>query len=138
MSEQNKALFRRVTEEIWDAKNPDLIGEIYAEDSVLHTPIGDFNGLEGYREIYDIYTSAFPDCKFDIGNVLAEGDKVMFQYTFNGTHKGELMEIAPTDAEVSVMGIALGRIAGGKIVEEWAVWDQYGLIQQLTAEAALA
>lgn len=138
MSEQNKALYRRVIEEIWHDKNPDKIDEIYAKDFVMHTPVGDYKGPEGYREIYDAYANAFPDCRFHIGGILAEGDRVMLQYTYTGTHKGELMDIAPTGKKISVMGIAVMRASGGKIVEESAVWDLYGLLQQLEVVPATA
>ena len=48
MSEATTNVLSRVLEELWNAKNPGLIGEIYAEDYVFHSPIGDFEGHSGY------------------------------------------------------------------------------------------
>jgi hypothetical protein len=40
MSEQNKALMSRIIEELWNKKNPAVIGQLYAENYVGHTPDG--------------------------------------------------------------------------------------------------
>ena len=133
MPDQNVALFRRVAEEVWNGNNPDLIPEIYAEDFVLHTPIGDFRGHDGYRGIYDSYLTAFPDFKFAVADALGAEDKAVIRWTFSGTHSGKLMGVAPTGKQVSVMGVAIARIANGKLAEEWAVWDLHGLMQQIGA-----
>ena len=44
MSEQNKALMSRIIEELWNNKNPAVIGEFYAENYVGHTPDGVLKG----------------------------------------------------------------------------------------------
>lgn len=133
MSERNIGLFRRVAEEVWNRSKPQLIPEIYSEGFVLHTPVGDFKGHDGYRGIYDGYRTAFPDFKFHIADAFGSGDKVVLRWTFTGTHSGELMEVAPTGTRVSSDGMAIARISDGKVVEEWAVWDLYGLMQKIGA-----
>jgi steroid delta-isomerase-like uncharacterized protein len=133
MSEQNVALFRRVAEELWNGNNPDLIPEIYAEDFVLHTPVGDFTGHDGYRGIYDSYLTAFPDLQFAIADAFGTADKAVMRWTFSGTHSGEFMGVAPTGKQVSVSGMATARIADDRLAEEWAVWDLHGLMQQIGA-----
>jgi len=131
MPEQNVALFRRVAEEIWNGNNPGLIPEIYSEDFVLHTPAGDFKGHDGYRGIFDSYMGAFPDFKFHISDSFGSGDKVVLRWTFTGTHNGELMGIAGTGKPVSCDGMAIARVSHGQVVEEWAIWDLYGLMQKI-------
>ena len=135
MSEQNVALFRRVAEELWNGNNPGLIPEIYAEDFVLHTPVGDFTGHDGYRWIYDSYLTAFPDLQFAIADGFGTADKAVMRWTFSGTHNGEFMGVAPTGKQVSVSGMAIATIASGRLAEEWAVWDLHGLMQQIGAIA---
>jgi len=131
MSEENKAILRRIVEEIWNKKTPTLIDEVYAPTYVLHTPDGAFHGPAGYRQIYTVYTTAFPDVHLTIEDMVTEGDKVATHYTARGTHTGDLRGIAPTGKQVAVMGTALHRFAGGKAVEERTVWDTLGLMQQL-------
>ena len=47
------------------------------------------------------FLSIFPDMNMAIDDIFAEDDKVMVRSTFNGTHKGEYMGIAPTGKKVS-------------------------------------
>jgi predicted ester cyclase len=44
----------------------------------------------------------------------------------------------PTGKSVVVTGIAIDRIAGGKIVESWGNFDQLGLLQQIGLLATFA
>ena len=48
-----------------------------------------------------------------------------------GTHEGELFSIPRTGQQIRGGGIAVWRIADGKIVEHWHETDQLGLTQQL-------
>jgi steroid delta-isomerase-like uncharacterized protein len=120
-----------VVEDIWNPKNPALIPDIYAEDFVMHTPVGTFEGPDGYRKIYDTYVTAFPDCRFTVEDLFATGDRAVIRYTYSGTHNGDLMGVAPTGKRVSIGGIAVARVADGKIAEEWPIWDLHGLMQQI-------
>lgn len=56
---------------------------------------------------------------------------VVTRWTFRGTHTGELMGIAPTGKQVTVTGISIDRVVGGKIVEEWNEMDDLGMMEQL-------
>ncbi len=46
------------------------------------------------------------------------------------------MGVEPTGRRIAVEAITIHRIAGGKIAEEWTVWDALGMLQQLDAVAA--
>jgi predicted ester cyclase len=56
---------------------------------------------------------------------------VASRWTARGTHRGELMGIAPTGKQVTVTGINIERIANGKLVEGWSNYDTLGMLQQL-------
>src|SRR5206468_3067678 len=64
---------------------------------------------------------------------LAEGDRVTVRYTLTVTYKGGDPNIPASTIgkRVTVMGIAIYRIANGRIAEEWAVWDSLSWQQQL-------
>src|SRR6266540_2979612 len=55
--------------------------------------------------------------------------------TAEGTHAGEFMGIPPTGKSVSMTGIAIYRIANGKIVEKWGEQDRLRMLQQLGASS---
>ncbi|MCP8314023.1 MAG: ester cyclase [archaeon] len=63
--------------------------------------------------------------------MVVEGDKVAVRVTESGTHKGEFMGIPPTNKKWTVWGIFIDRVAGGKIVEEWGVFDALSWMKQL-------
>jgi steroid delta-isomerase-like uncharacterized protein len=132
MSDANKALVHRVIDELWNARRTELIDEIYAADFIVRNPDGDLHGPDGYRELYTRYTEAFPDAQLHLdGEIVAEGDTVATPYVFTGTHRGDLMGIAPTGRKVSVKGTTIFHIKNGRMIEERAVWDTAALLQQL-------
>lgn len=61
MSEQNKAVVRRIFEDHWNKKNAALVGELFAPTVSLHTPDGVLTGLEGASLLLQTYQTAFPD-----------------------------------------------------------------------------
>jgi predicted ester cyclase len=71
--------------------------------------------------------------------VVAEGDRVAGRFSLQGTHTGTLLGIPATGKRVSAGVMVIARFdARGKWVEDWAVWDQLGLLQQLGAVPAPA
>ena len=132
MSEQNKALVRRFFEDAWNTGNLALIDVIMAPDVVVHgAPPGARPGSQGIKHAVTMFRTAFPDIHMTIEDMLAEGDKVAIRLTATGTHKGELMGIAPTGKHVSITATAIYRFAGGKIQEGWVNRDDLGMMQQL-------
>ena len=79
----------------------------------------------------DLQSSGCPSAFCE--DVFAEGDRVVVRFTAKGTHKGDLMGVAPSGKPIVVTGISIVRIAGGKIVEEWESFDQLGMMQQIGA-----
>jgi predicted SnoaL-like aldol condensation-catalyzing enzyme len=78
MYEENKALVRRVYEEVWNKGNLAAIDAIYAPGVVNHTlPPGLPKGVEGGKVFTGMYLKAFPDTKMTIEQQIAEGDKVV-------------------------------------------------------------
>jgi len=131
-TEENKAIHRRVFEEVFNQGKLDVASQIFATDYIFHVSVpGEVRGPEGFKQMVSMYRTAFPDLQYTIEDQISEGDKVVTRWTCSGTHKGELMGIAPTSVQGTVTGIVIGRIAGGKIVEDWGNWDALGMLQQL-------
>ena len=129
MSEQNKGVVRRIVEDHWNKKNRALAGELFAANCSLHTPDGDLQATQ----LYDTYSSAFPDFRITIDDAVAEGDRVAIHQTFAGTHTGPLGGIAPSGNRVTVLALAIFRLAGGKVAEVCFSWDRLSLQQQIGA-----
>ncbi len=132
MSEENKALIQRFVEEAFNKGNVDVADEVYSPNFVSHEPTGPVErSPEHVKNFVNMYLSAFPDGRTTIEDLVAEGDRVAYRWTYRGTHQGELMDIPPTGREVTITGITIDRISGAKIEEEWNNFDQLGLLQQL-------
>jgi steroid delta-isomerase-like uncharacterized protein len=119
-------------------QNPDAIDELYTPNFVWHEPDEDIQGPEEARQFLGMYLSAFPDMRVSVEDEIAEDDKVVTRWTIRGTHRGELMGMAPTDEQVEIKGITIHRIEGGKIAEEWERYDNLGVMQRLGAISAEA
>ena len=132
-AEENKALARRVIEEMFNGGNLGVADELLAPDYVDHDPAmpEDVRGPEGFKEYVRAYRSAFSDIHIRIEEQIAEGDKVVTRWTGTGTHDGDLAGIAPTGNRVTLPGMEIVRISEGKLVEGWEGYDSMNLMQQL-------
>jgi len=127
-----QALVQRFIEETFNRGNMVLADEVYAPSFVSHEPTGPKKRDPGYvKQFVGMYRAAFPDIHTAVEDLISEGDKVAYRWAARGTHEGELMGIASTGNPVTMTGITIGRISGGKIVEEWNLFDQLGMMQQL-------
>ena len=132
MSEENKALDRRIYEEVWGAYELDNVERYYAADYVDHTALpGLPPGREGVKATVNMFAGALSDLKLVIEDQIAEGDRVVTRWTTTATHSGELMGIPATGKQIKITGIGISRFAGGKVVESWTEYDSIGMMQQL-------
>ncbi len=128
--EENKALALRA----WQAVDPDdlsAIDEVYAADCLIHETDQDLRGTEALKRYVSTFFDGFPDMSITVEDAIAEGDKVVTRVVARGTHRGEFVGVPPTGNRVEVKGITVHRVEGGKIAEEWEVFDAMGLMQQL-------
>jgi steroid delta-isomerase-like uncharacterized protein len=135
MSEQNKDIVRRSFEELFSAGKLEVADEVFAENYVGHDPaLGrDLHGPEELRQYVRMYRNAFPDLVCAIDEQVAEGDLVVTRFTATGTHRGDLMGVAPTGAKVTVTGISIDRLEDGKSVESWTQYDALNMLRQINA-----
>lgn len=132
-AEENKAIIRRMVEEMFNEGNLDATDDIIARDHVHYDPAmpEEGHGPEDFKQFVSVYRSAFPDLHVEIEDQVAEGDRVATRWTAAGTHEGELAGIAPTGKRVTTPGMEISRIEGGKVAETWENYDMMGLMQQL-------
>jgi steroid delta-isomerase-like uncharacterized protein len=135
MSEQKKAISRRLVEESFNEGKFDVIDELVAPDFANYDPASpeEVRGPEGLKAFVRTYRSAFPDIRVTIEDQIAEGDKVVSRWSARGTQQGELMGMPASGKQARVTGITIDRLEGGKIIESWNNWDTLGMLQQLGA-----
>ena len=123
----------RLVDEVINGGNTRLLPAIVAPEHVTHDPTGDLYGPEGLRIDIAGYRSAFPDLRMTTEDYVADGDRVARRFTLRGTHQGAFMGVAPTGRRVSLDGLAIHRVAEGRLVETWLSYDLLGLMRQLGA-----
>lgn len=136
---ENEAHLSYWFEEVWNKKQPHLINQMFAPDSIAHGmgPNGtDLIGPAAFRQAYDLFTGAFPDLKVTVERSLACGDTVVFLLRCEATHGGDHLGIAATGKRVTFPVMTLARFQDGKIVEGWNVIDLLAALRQIGATPA--
>ena len=132
---QNKKITYLEVEKLWNEGNLDIADQVYAPDQILHFRGESFRfGPAEAKKVVSTWLKAFPDFKFKIEDILAEGNKVAVRYVFTGTHKGIFWGIAPTGKKIKVSQMNIVRFENGKMVEAWEDYDEYGMKIQLGIE----
>ena len=115
--EEIKAILDRWWDEVWIKKNLTIADELLADNVVLHNFGVVVEGREDWKQTMTPFFTGFPDLNIPIEFTVAEGDKIVVRWTATGTHTGDFRGIAPTGKRISIAGVAIARVTGGKIVE---------------------
>src|SRR2546428_11752398 len=96
-TEENKALIRRINDEVYSRGDLTAIDRYYAPDWVAHDAPPNAGGdRESLKEVLGVIRGGFPDVRSNIEVILAEGDLVAYRSTAEGTHTREYFGVAPT------------------------------------------
>jgi predicted ester cyclase len=127
----NKALVRRLYDEVLNGRHPEVIDELALADYTEHDPLpGQRDGLVGLKDRVSMLVEGLGSA-FTIEDVIAEGDRVVVRWTSTGTHSGPFVGIPPTGRPFTMAGIDVYRIENLRMAEHWHVVDQLALLQQL-------
>jgi predicted ester cyclase len=114
--ETNKAIVRRLFEEVYNRRNVATRDEFIAPGFVNHNASFQVCGPEGAKRAAAAQFDAFPDCHTTIEDIIAEGDKVVVRATDHFTDQRDGKQVALTWIEIL-------RLENGKVVEAWAEAD---------------
>lgn len=132
MSDDLKATARRTWEQIFPACDVDGLAEVIAADSIDHGAGPDEpQGLEGATRTMLWLASVFSDQRWEIHQIIGEGDMIVVRCTHHGRHTGNLMGLPPTGRQVAYDYVHIVRYRDGKAVEHWGVRDDLTLMRQL-------
>jgi len=90
--EANKTIARRFIEELWNERKLEVANDILASDCITHQLRSGQDtmtmprGPEIIKRHIAEWLTGFPDMRFAIEQVVAEGDRVMMQCVGRGTH----------------------------------------------------
>jgi len=137
MSAETKAVARLLID-IFNRGTLNDADGLLSSNYVYRGPGGDVHGAAGWKQLAQMYRTAFPDVIMTIDEQIAEGDKVVTRFTARGTHRGELAGVAASGRLVTVPCLTIDRIVGGQIVETFELFDQLGMFQAIGTLPALS
>ena len=120
MTAENKAIARRIYEDLWNSGNLNVADEIFVN-------------AEGVKKYIATFRAAFPDIWHTVEDLIAEGDQIVARFTARGTHQGAWKGIAPTGKQVTYTGMTILQIVNGKVAKHHTEWDALRLMQQIGA-----
>ena len=120
MSEENKAMVKRMVEAINAGEEDAAVDELFAPRAARRV-----------KRLFAEFRSAFPDWQEETVELVAEGDTVAGRFKCAGTHRGEFLGEAPTGKRMEVEEVFFLRAEGGKFVDFWALEDSMGRMRQL-------
>jgi steroid delta-isomerase-like uncharacterized protein len=95
-----------------------------------------FDGAEEVMGYYTMTRTAFPDQRHDNVRLHHTDDAVIAEFDLLGTHRGELMGIAPTGKTFRCPVIAIFFFDGDKIANERIYFDTLTIMSQLGIAAS--
>src|SRR5439155_24570968 len=111
-AEENEALVRRYMEAAasMEAGNLDAAAEFLGADYTDRTyPPGVAPSFEGWKQTHGAFFAAFPERRYIVADLVAEGDKVVARLTLRLTHAGAFNGIPPTGKHVEMPVIQILR-----------------------------
>ena len=137
--EQNKALTLRGFEEMFNKGDLSVVDELVAERGEDHQEAPGTEFAAHLKDVIKKMRTAFPDLRFEVHHMVAEGDMVAARSTMTGTHEGRFEigpfgDIEPTGRRVEWKHMHFFRWVDGKNTDLWHIMDTAGLMQQLQAD----
>ncbi len=136
MQEDNKTLLRAFIDEVWNAGRAEAAAHYVAPRYTIHHDPGDpWDGQEldlvGYQERVRISRAPFPDQRFEIQELVAEGDRVVMTWHWTATHRGDLPGFPATGDAIRMSGATVYHIEDGRFTGHWQITDRLGVYAQL-------
>lgn len=134
MIEDNKARIREFLDRVLSSGDISATGDYFHADMVEEVPFpGQGPGLAGLEETLTALRAAFPDMRWRVDEQIAEDNRVLTRFVWEGTHRGHFLGMPPTNRTVSVWGMVIDQFDGTKVKSTRILMDTMSLMQQLGA-----
>lgn len=128
-SQHNQEVLRRVIEAGFNQGDYAALDPLFVPGYQEHQ-FGLHKTLDGFKQDIQSLRIAFPDIRFVIDDIVADGDKVWVRMTASGTNSGPFFG-APTGKRMTIACMDVCRFENGKITEHWGVPDRFAMLAQL-------
>lgn len=127
---KNTRLIRSLYEDILNPRKYELLKGAISDEYI---GVGGVKGLEGFIGPTLSVINGFPDIKWTIDDILADGDKVVVRWHWNGTNTGSFRGIPASNKAVTDNANVIYQLKDGKIVHAWVQGDRLGVLTQIGA-----
>ncbi|MBS2030902.1 MAG: ester cyclase [Deltaproteobacteria bacterium] len=127
----NKRVAARILDEVWSQGRFEAIEELCDDKFESRMPIVGKVDRSSLKETIGAYRKAFPDLKFEVKDILFEGDKGVIRWVGSGTNKGSFMGMAPTNKFAKVHGVTFVEFKNGKSLKEYVHYDVLTFLDSL-------
>jgi steroid delta-isomerase-like uncharacterized protein len=118
----------------WNRGDADGVVEHTAED-VLWRDVAmpmPLHGRDAMKAAAQSYMAAFPDLRLEVTSQTFQAPRLVQEWTATGTHRGELMGVAPTGRATKSYGATIATYDDdGVIIEGAAYWSPLVVLFQL-------
>lgn len=129
----NKALVKKVIEEVFNQKNlTDKVDTYYSPNYIQNNRKAP-KGREGMKQFFSEMFIAFPDWTAEITHIMAEEDQVNVYVTWTGTHSNTFQGIPASHKKVTLYTADRFRIENGQIAEHWDAVDNLDMMLEIGA-----
>jgi len=127
-TEKRKKLIRDLYENVLNNRKFELLDELVSDDFV---GVGQERGAAGFRKNVKSVIDGFPDIKWIVEDVIAEGDRVAIRWSWTATHTRPFRGFPATNKPVADTAIVIYEFKGDKIFRAWIQSDRLGVLQQI-------
>ena len=128
--EKNKAVVRRVFDDLFTRGRYEFINDIYTKDCAVHFR-GRNNRLEEAVAEGKGWRSAAPDLVMKVDSMVVQRDFVMVDWTALGTNTGKGNGVPASGKRILIHGNSKFRLVNGKIAEVWNEYDRDEIFRQV-------
>jgi predicted ester cyclase len=119
---------KRLVQQLYDTLNSGKLDELSRVIGPDYLAADGSRGPQAFGAVIGRLRTAFPDIHYTIDDLVAEGDRVTARWTWRGTFSGQFRDISPTGERVANTGMAIFRVADGKIVSAMMETDRLGFL----------
>ncbi len=136
ISDNAKEILTQFILEVWSGGDIEASDKYIAPKYTIHHDPGDpwdkkELDLAAYKERVRLLRAAFPDQRFDIQGLFADGDAVVVTWFWVGTHLGDIPGFPASGRQIAMSGATVYYFDGNLLTGHWQITDRLSVFQQL-------
>ena len=130
--EKNINTYKTAWDAFFETRDSNAINtDSFDKQATVVTASENIIGIDAFRDYYNNYLTGFSDAEFSFIDIIGQGDQLVKNWNFKGTHDGEMFGIPPTNNKVDISGTTIVTMKDGKVLQEQDFFDNHSFLMQL-------